>query len=288
MGWRAVVINKHSKISYKNHHLYFRSVDQQEMIHLSEIDILLLETTDIVLTTMLIEQLVKENILVLFCDTHRLPTAMLAPFYGRHDSSLQLTKQIAWSTDIKEIVWTEVISQKILNQSQFLKQHEFFEKADTILYFHDELRQFDPTNREGHAARAYFQSLFGTKFSREQDNDINAGLNYGYTLLLSIFAREIVKNGCLTQLGLKHSNQFNDFNLASDLMEPFRWVVDEIVYDHKDESFKVIKRMLFSIFSNVYPYRNQQMFLTNIVADYVKRAVKVLNLEQEGVPEFRR
>jgi Uncharacterized protein predicted to be involved in DNA repair len=99
MGWRSIIINTHSKLSYKNNHLIFKSSTQHEMIHLSEIDVLLLETTDITMTTMLIKRLVDENILVLFCDDKRLPIGKLLPFYGRHDSSLQLTKQVNWSMD---------------------------------------------------------------------------------------------------------------------------------------------------------------------------------------------
>lgn len=287
MGWRTVVVNLHSKLSYKNNHLIFKSVHQQEMIHLSEIDVLLLETTDITLSTMLIKRLVDENILVLFCDDKRLPVAKLLPFYGRHDSSLQLSKQIAWREERKGLVWTSIISQKILNQSSYLKTNAFSDKSEAILKLHDQLDVFDPSNREGHAARIYFNTLFGTKFSREADNDINAGLNYGYTLLMSLFAREVVRNGCLTQLALKHYNQFNDFNLASDLMEPFRPLVDEIIYTHHHEPFKVMKNYLFELFSKTYAYNNKEMFLTNIVSDYTKKIVKVLNNEIEGVPVFR-
>ena len=76
-GWRTIVVNTHSKLSYKNNHLIFRNSYKTEMIHLSEIDILLLETTDIVLTTMLVKRLVDENILVIFCDDKRLPTAFV-------------------------------------------------------------------------------------------------------------------------------------------------------------------------------------------------------------------
>ncbi|MTW38307.1 type II CRISPR-associated endonuclease Cas1, partial [Streptococcus pneumoniae] len=76
-----------------------------------------------------------------------------------------------------------------------------------------------------------FNTLFGNDFSREQDNDVNASLDYGYTLILSMFAREIVLSGCMTQFGLKHANQFNQFNLASDIMEPFRPIIDRIVYE---------------------------------------------------------
>ena len=68
MGWRTVIVNTHSKLSYKNNHLIFKDASRTELIHLSEIDILLLETTDIVLSTMLIKRLIDENVLVIFCD----------------------------------------------------------------------------------------------------------------------------------------------------------------------------------------------------------------------------
>ncbi|MBC1904730.1 type II CRISPR-associated endonuclease Cas1 [Listeria innocua] len=287
MGWRTIVVNSHSKLSYKNQHLVFKSAYQQEMIHLSEIDVLLLETTDITLTTMLINCLVAENILILFCDDKRLPIGKLLPFYGRHDSSLQLSKQLEWDAELKAAVWTEIISQKILNQSMFLSMLNYDEKADSLIKLHETLAVFDPTNREGHAARIYFNQLFGNDFTREHENDVNSGLNYGYTLLLSIFARELVKAGCMTQFGLKHANQFNDFNFASDLMEPFRPLVDQIVYEKRNEDFQVIKRSLFELFTKQFDYNDQHMFLTNIVSDYTKKIVKVLNEEREGVPEFR-
>ncbi|AGR09780.1 type II CRISPR-associated endonuclease Cas1 [Listeria monocytogenes] len=287
MGWRTVVVNSHSKLSYKNQHLVFKSAYQHEMIHLSEIDVLILETTDITLTTMLINCLVSENILILFCDDKRLPIGKVLPFYGRHDSSLQLSKQLGWDSELKSEVWTEIISQKILNQSTFLSMLDYDEKADSLIKLHETLEMFDPTNREGHAARIYFNQLFGNDFTREQENDINSGLNYGYTLLLSIFARELVKSGCMTQFGLKHSNQFNDFNFASDIMEPFRPLVDQIVYEKRAEDFQVIKRSLFELFNKQFDYNDQHMFLTNIASDYTKKVVKVLNEEREGVPEFR-
>ncbi|EAC3026222.1 type II CRISPR-associated endonuclease Cas1 [Listeria monocytogenes] len=287
MGWRTVVVNSHSKLSYKNQHLVFKSAYQHEMIHLSEIDVLILETTDITLTTMLINCLVSENILILFCDDKRLPIGKVLPFYGRHDSSLQLSKQLGWDSELKSEVWTEIISQKILNQSTFLSMLDYDEKADSLIKLHETLEMFDPTNREGHAARIYFNQLFGNDFTREQENDINSGFNYGYTLLLSIFARELVKSGCMTQFGLKHSNQFNDFNFASDIMEPFRPLVDQIVYEKRAEDFQVIKRSLFELFNKQFDYNDQHMFLTNIASDYTKKVVKVLNEEREGVPEFR-
>ncbi|AUP03305.1 CRISPR-associated endonuclease Cas1 [Streptococcus agalactiae] len=270
-GWRTVVVNTHSKLSYKNNHLIFKDSYQTEMIHLSEIDILIMETTDIVLSTMLIKRLGDENILVIFCDDKRLPTAMLMPYYARHDSSLQLSRQMSWIEDVKADVWTSIIAQKILNQSFYLGECSFFEKSQSIMNLYHDLESFDPSNREGHAARIYFNTLFGNDFSREQDNPINAGLDYGYSLILSMFAREVVKCGCMTQFGLKHANQFNQFNLASDIMEPFRPIVDRIIYENRQSDFVKMKRELFTMFSETYNYNGKEMYLSNIVSDYTKK-----------------
>lgn len=287
MGWRTVVVNTHSKLSYKNNHLVFKDAYRTELIHLSEVDILLLETTDIVLSTMLVKRLVDENVLVIFCDDKRLPTAQLMPFYGKHDSSLQLSRQIAWEEETKSLVWTTIIAQKILNQAYYLGECHFFEKSQAIMDLYHGLEPFDPSNREGHAARIYFNTLFGNDFSREQDNAINAGLDYGYSLLLSMFAREVVLCGCVTQLGLKHANQFNQFNFASDIMEPFRPLIDQIVYEHRHQAFPSIKKALFTIFSETFSYNGKEMYLTNIVSDYTKKVVKALNNKGKGIPEFR-
>ncbi len=287
MGWRTVVVNTHSKLSYKNNHLIFKDASRTELIHLSEVDILLLETTDIVLSTMLIKRLVDENILVIFCDDKRLPTAMLMPYYARHDSSLQLSNQITWSEDVKAEVWTTIIAQKILNQAMYLGDCGFFEKSQSVIDLYNGLELFDPSNREGHAARIYFNTLFGNDFSREQDNDINAALDYGYTLILSMFAREVVVCGCMTQFGLKHANQFNQFNLASDIMEPFRPIIDRIVYENRNDDFVKIKRELFTIFSDTFLYNGKEMYLSNIISDYTKKVIKTLNQMGKGVPKFR-
>lgn len=287
MGWRVIIVNTHSKLSYQNNHLIFKSSTKSEMIHLSEIDLLICETTDISITTMLLKKLADENILTIFCDEKHLPSSQMLPYYGRHDSSLQLTRQISWLEDKKSDVWTDIIAQKIINQANHLSQLTFDDTASAIHVLLDALEPFDPSNREGHSARIYFNKLFGNDFTRDANNDINAGLDYGYTLLMSVFAREIGKMGCMTQLGLKHSNQFNDFNLASDIMEPFRIIVDQIVYGHRNKKFGEIRRELFEMFATKYVYGRQEMFLTNIASDYTKRVIAMMNGESDKIPVFR-
>ena len=102
-----------------------------------------------------------------------------------------------------------------------------------------------------------------------------------------MFAREVVVCGCMTQFGLKHANQFNQFNLASDVMEPFRPIIDRIVYENRNNDFVKIKRELFTIFSDTFLYNGKEMYLSNIVSDYTKKVIKTLNQTGKGVPEFR-
>lgn len=286
MGFRTIIVNAHSKLTYKNNHLFYRSADQSEMIHLSEIDILICETTDIVISTMLMTKLNKAGVAVIFCDEKRLPNSMLIPYYARNDSSLQVQHQINWSNSIKETVWTAIIQQKLRNQATIIMDAAP-EKYELILQSINRLEVGDPSNVEGHVARIYFNGLFGPTFIRDEENDINAALDYGYTLLLSMFAREIVKTGCITQLGIKHANQFNDFNLASDLMEPFRILVDQIVYENQTEQFSYIKKQLFNLFNQTYLYGNSEMYLTNIVSDYVKKTIDCLHKNKTLSVEFK-
>ena len=86
--------------------------------------------------------------------------------------------------------------------------------------------------------------MFGRDFSRNSENPTNAALNYGYSIILSVFNREIVSNGYLTQIGLFHDNMFNPFNLSSDFMEPFRTIIDRKVYQMKLVLFEHTEKML--------------------------------------------
>lgn len=96
----------------------------------------------------------------------------------------------------------------------------------------------DVTNREGHAAKVIFLcNCLAKILQRTEECPINAALNYGYALILSCFNREIVSNGYITQIGLFHDNMFNPYNLSSDLMEPYRVVVDRMVRGRQLEKF---------------------------------------------------
>ena len=227
MSWRIVEITKRAKLDCKLNYLVIRS-DETVKIHLSEIYMLLVESTAVSLTAALMCELNKRKIKVIFCDEKRSPDTQLMPYYGSHDTSAKVRSQIAWPAELKSAVWTEIVTEKIRQQAILLEELQKPEN-EMLRGYIEQIEFNDVTNREGHAAKVYFNSLFGKAFTRNDDCPVNKALNYGYGLLLSTFNREIAAMGYLTQLGLFHDNQFNFYNLSSDLMEPFRPLVDRRV-----------------------------------------------------------
>lgn len=241
MSWRTVVVSSSAKLDYQMGYLVVRK-DTTTKIHLGEIRTLMIESTAVSLTAALLSELIKKKVKVIFCDEKRNPSSELMPYYGSHDCSLKIKRQIAWTDDIKGAVWTEIVYEKI-RQQKYLLQELGKVEAELLQGYLEEITYGDATNREGHAAKVYFNALFGKDFTRTDDLLINAALNYGYSILLSAFNREIVLNGYLTQLGLFHDNMFNQFNLASDLMEPFRPLVDRMVLQMTLVEFERIQKM---------------------------------------------
>ena len=285
MSWRIVVITKHAKLSYRNGHLIIRE-EETSMIHLSEINTLLIDSTEVCITTYLISELIKEKIKIIFCDEKRNPQAEVVPYYGAHNSSKRISNQINWKKEVQLSIWTSVIEQKISNQLKHLKKQNL-SGSDKLSCYVDELLLGDITNREGHAAKVYFNALFGKGFNRDTELNINSALNYGYSILLSNFNKEIISNGYLTQLGIKHCNEFNHFNLASDIMEPFRILVDEIVYEKQDTDFDhIYKIALVDLLNKKVTIDGKEQYLTNAISIYVRSVFNALENEDASVIKF--
>ena len=250
--------------------------DTTTKIHLGEIRTLMIESTAVSLTAALLSELVKKKVKVIFCDEKRNPSSELMPYYGSHDCSLKIKRQIAWTEDIKGAVWTEIVYEKI-RQQKYLLQELGKVEAELLQGYLEEITYGDATNREGHAAKVYFNALFGKDFTRTDDLLINAALNYGYSILLSAFNREIVLNGYLTQLGLFHDNMFNQFNLASDLMEPFRPLVDRMVLQMTLVEFEHLQKMeLVNLLNKEVIINDRCEFISNAIKIYCKSVFDAL------------
>ena len=285
MSWRVVVISKRAKLDYQLGYLVVRS-EEITKIHLGEISTILIESTAVSITTSLLAELTKKKIKVIFCDEKRNPSSELIGYYGSHDTSNKVRHQIAWKQSTKEAVWTEIVTEKIRKQKEFL---ELLDKEEATLldsYIKD-ITWNDETNREGHAAKVYFNALFGLDFTRTSEIPINAGLNYGYTIILSAFCREVVANGYITQLGLFHDNMFNQFNLASDLMEPFRVLVDKKVYSMKYEELEHEQKMeLVNILNQEVRIDGKIQYVNNAIKIYCKSIFDALNEDDSSLIRF--
>lgn len=276
MSWRTVVLTGRAKLDLQLGSLVIRGTETKK-IHISEIAVVIVESTAISMTAALLSELTKHKVKIILCDEKRNPQAELLPYYGSHDSSAKIREQIAWKPEIMGAVWTEIVRAKITNQLQLLQEHHL-PGGELLERYLSELTFRDSTNREGLAAKAYFPALFGADFTRELEDPFNYALNYGYSLLLSGFNREIAANGYLTQLGLFHDNMFNSFNLASDLMEPFRPLVDRTVLALQPSNFgKEEKKAMAEIFSQQLVIGGNRQYLLNAIQLYCRSVFQALN-----------
>ena len=277
MSFRTVVITRQSKISYKNRFLVVKHESDEKFIHLSEIDTIIVDSISVSISAYLLKELSDNKINIIFCDEKHNPFGELSSYYSRHNTSKQIKEQIKWTKLSKDMLWLKIVENKILNQARLLKKIKS-SKYKLLLSYIDEIKIGDKTNREGHAAKVYFNELFGKNFSRNDSNDINAALNYGYAVLLSTVNKEIVSNGYLTQLGIHHKNEFNEFNLTCDMMEPFRIIIDNFVYYNKERKFDSSYKLdIVNIFNNTYKYLGKNYVLKDIIKMYVKNTLDAIN-----------
>lgn len=270
MSWRTVVITKTAKLDYSMGYMVVRDVESTAKIHISEISVLVVESTAVSVTAALLNELINKKVKVIFCDDKHNPSFELTPYYGSHDCSLKLKRQISWNKTVKQFVWTQIVVEKIKNQAAVLDYYKL-EQSSQLMEYIEEIELNDKTNREGHAAKVYFNALFGKGFSRSDDCPVNAALNFGYSIILSIFNREVAASGYLTQLGLFHDNMFNQYNLSCDLMEPFRPFVDLTVREMNPVKFdKEEKLQIYAMLSEEIRIDGRTQTFINAIKIYCK------------------
>ena len=181
------------------------------------------------ITLPLLNELVKNNVAVILCDNKMMPTSMLQSLNANTTQAESLKFQLAVTEPMKKQAWKQIIESKIENQSAVLAL--VGKNKDVLKPYNDNVKSGDSDNREGLAAKVYWNNLFGNSFKREREGyPPNALLNYGYAILRAAVARALLGSGLLPNLGIFHKSRYNAFPLADDVMEPYRPFVDEIVY----------------------------------------------------------
>lgn len=248
MAFRNIIVENPARISVRNDQLLIYT-DAEHSVAIEDISALLLENRQITITTAALSRLGQCGCAVFTCDETHMPCAVLTP-YMQHSRELSVIRsQLSMTEPQKKRLWQIIVKVKIQNQARCLRFAGKAAESETLLHMAERVRSGDSENVEATAAQMYFRSLFGSGFSRGDDCGLNAGLNYGYAVLRGCIARHLAVYGFLPVLGLHHRSTLNAFNLADDLIEPFRPVVDLIVF-HYVEADDILtpekKRLLFN------------------------------------------
>jgi len=286
---RIIEISNPSSLCLKHKQLLIeQSHEQVAQIPIEDIGALILEHGAISLTQPLIIECQKNNVAIIFCDEKHLPYSTILPIADGNTLHQKILKtQINITEPIRKRLWKQIIIQKINNQAgtlkRFNKPHARLDKLAA------EVKSGDSTNCEGLAAQYYWKTLFGVSFIRDQNADgINAILNYGYSIIRAMIARNICAAGLHPAIGLFHHNQYNALCLADDLMEPLRPWVDQIAYKlyQVNPNIKISKNSktpFLSLISNTVHYKNKQMpmmvsvhyLMANLKRNFSKETAKL-------------
>lgn len=218
-------------LSLRYNQLVIQRGEREETITrpIEDIGFVIIENQQVRFTVPLLNALAEHHVSVIFCNNCSMPCSMLMPL----ESNVIQQEIYRYQTEItkpnQKRIWKDIVTAKIRNQAALL--HQLGKDGDGLRPYYKNVMSGDATNREGAAARFYWQQLYGPEFCRlRKGTPPNGLLNYGYTILRAAVTRALLGSGLFPAFGLFHRNRYNAFPLADDVMEPYRPFVDEIVY----------------------------------------------------------
>lgn len=222
---------------------------------IEDIGVMVIESEQVTLSSSLISTLLENKVALIICNSKHMPAGLMLPLEGNTEQSERIDAQIEASLPLKKQLWQQTVSMKIRNQGAVLRKVNNIEIGNMLVWA-SKVRSGDPDNLEGRAASYYWKNLFieYPGFVRRQEGEEpNSLLNYGYAILRAIIARSLVSSGLIPTLGIHHSNKYNAYCLADDIMEPYRPYVDLMVvnlirvFKFSPEISKETKRHLLTI-----------------------------------------
>lgn len=290
MGWKIIEVENSDNLNLFLDNLIISKENTKIKIPINDIDVLILNNYKLKITIQLINALANNNVLIIICDNKQLPSANILPIIGNYNTLKILENQINWTRSEKAYFWKKIIKSKINNQINFLKQLNL-EVYQDLIHLYNEVKDYDISNREGHASKIYWHALFGKGFKRHEDDYINSLLNYGYTILRSYMTRSIIKKGLDPRVSIYHKSFHNYFALSSDLMEPFRVIIDGIVYtiinSKEDIKFYDAKEIIIKSFNTKILINNKFQFINNaidIFIDSIINSKEILEIKYQYAP----
>ena len=269
MGFRNIKIDSHVKLSIKNQQLYIEA-DILRQIPLEDINCIIIENQTVTVSAYLLQKMADMGITVYVCDEKHLPNAVLLPMV-RHSRHFKILKyQIEAGKPLQKRLWQQIVVRKIRNQALCLAYLDL-DGSEELMKMCKEVQSGDRTHVEAKAAAFYFKSLYGLGFSRGNDHVINSALNYGYAIVRGLIARSIVCYGLEPSIGVFHHSELNNFNLADDMIEPFRPLVDLYVAQNYDiaeidsDLTPERKRGIFGIINYDMDMKGEKRIISNCI-----------------------
>ena len=269
MTWRTVVISNKSKLSVLADRLKIQQ-DETFYVPLSDIAVIVLESREVLLTSTLLSEVAKNNIVLFTCDSYHNPNGVLHSFHRHSRQTKIATMQISLSTPFKKRLQQIIIKNKIINQFYVANIINSI-KAKKLQLMAEKIDSGDSKNLEAQAAQIYFKIIFSIDFTRCQNSIENSALNYGYTVVRGAVARTLASRGFLPCFGIFHKSELNPFNLADDIMEPFRPFIDKLVLDNfMDDHNKILltkndRQKIINILSLDVVINKDKLWLLNAI-----------------------
>ena len=285
MGWKTIIIGCESKVSLTLNRMRITIDDEYQNIPLSDIDTVIFSHIGVVITIPLLSKLVENNINIIVCDDKNDPIGIFQPFNTHSLVFKRLNNQLNWKLTRKKKFWKIIIEQKIQSEIDALtieKKNDLVIKQLNV--YKDSVYTDDQTNREAIAARSYFQELFGNGFTRDDDNVVNAALNYGYKIIASYISKCITSRGLITQLGVHHIGESNPFNLTYDFIEPFRVFIDLWVYENIKSSFSTYEKTeIINILNYKINVNHKWIRLCDAIEDIIDSYIAFLDERENNI-----
>ena len=256
--------------------------------------LIVIENSQITITAALLQALAANNTIVIFCDAKHMPASFFSAMTANSLAQKIIQAQLSASDSQKKRLWKQTVTAKIANQAKVLQQQEKHQ-AKTLQRLAASVKDGDPENIEGTAARFYFSALAPQpEFTRAPDGDMpNAALNYGYAVIRAAMARALTGSGLLCLAGIHHHNQYNPFCLADDIMEPYRPFVDAEVFGDpaffaSGEITVPLKAKLLSVLTADVKIRGMKRPLQNAMSYTTASLARCFFKEQQVIdfPEF--
>ncbi len=259
---RSILVENKTVITTKNLQLVLKSETRENSIPIEDIGFLIIDNTEVYLSIPAINLLIENNTSIIICGNNHLPNGMFLNLNSHHIQQEIFKNQIDASLPLKKQLWQQTIVEKITNQGLLLEQ--ITGVKNTFPFLASKVLSGDSSNMEGVAANLYWKSFFEVKFKRERYGEYpNNFLNYGYAILRAATARALSGSGLLNTLGIHHKSKYNAFALADDIMEPFRPIVDEKVFEimqsfKEDELTTAIKAELLQILTRTVYFKDEK------------------------------